>query len=85
MESKLQQVYLTKMLCTRSRVLSEVSIPARRYDPLLFSWAFNLYAKIETMTVLLRAFSLQAFLVCLSSGWLSRVVWNAVLLLVPSS
>jgi len=58
MESKLQQVYLTKMLCTWSRMLSDVSISARGYDPLLFSWAFN--EKTETMTFLLRAFSLQA-------------------------
>ena len=27
----------------------------------------------------------QVFLVCLSGGWPSRVVWKAVLLLVPSS
>jgi len=58
MESELRQVYLMKMLCTWSRMLSEVSISARRYDPLLFSWAFNV--KTETMTVLLRAFSIQA-------------------------
>jgi len=30
------------------------------YDPLLFSCAFKLYAKTETMTVLLHAFSLRA-------------------------
>ena len=37
-------------------MLSEVSISARGYDPLLFARAFNLHAKTETMTVLLCAF-----------------------------
>ena len=47
------QGYLTKMLCTWSRLLSEVSISAKGYVPLLFAWAFNLYAKTETMTALI--------------------------------
>ena len=38
-DSKLKQVYLTKMLCTR--VLSKVTISARQYDPLLFARSFN--------------------------------------------
>jgi len=36
-------------------VLSEVSISARGYDLLLFARSFNLHAKAETMTVLMRA------------------------------
>jgi len=44
------------MLCTLSRVLSEVAISARGYDPLPFARSFNLHAKTETMTVLLHAF-----------------------------
>jgi len=38
-------------------VLSEVSISARGYDPLLFARAFNLHAKTEMMIFLLHAFS----------------------------
>ena len=69
-ESKLWQVYLTKMLCTRSRVLSEDSISARGYDPLLLARAFNLHAKTETMTVLLHAFRCIFVLLIRSSfGW----------------
>jgi len=61
-EFKLRQVYLTKLLCTWSRVLSEVSISARGYNPLLFARAFDLHAKTETMTVLLRAFRCRSSL-----------------------
>jgi len=42
-ESKLRQVYQTKMLCTWLRVLLEVSISATGCDPLLFARAFNLH------------------------------------------
>ena len=40
--------------CVPERVLSEVS--ARGYDYLLFAKAFDLHAKTETMTILLRPF-----------------------------
>ena len=41
-ESKVRQVYLMEMLCTRSKVLSEVTIPARGCDPLFLVRSFNL-------------------------------------------
>ena len=58
-ESKLQHVSLTKMLCTWLRVLSEVTISARWYDPLLFARSLNLHTKTDTMTVLLHVFVRQ--------------------------
>jgi len=66
--SKLRQVNLMKMLCTWSRVFSEVSISARGYDPLLFARAFNLHVKTEMMIILLHAFR------CRSSSSLCREV-----------
>ena len=52
-------------------VVGGLHISARGYDPLLFARAFNLHAKTETMTVLLRAFRLGIGLLCLFVGWLS--------------
>jgi len=62
-KSKLWQVYLTKM-CTRLTVLSEVTISARGYNPLLFAMSFKLHTKTETTTFLLRAFRCRCSSVC---------------------
>jgi len=71
-KSKLRQFYLTKILCTWLRVLSEVSISARGYVLcVLFPRAFNLHVKTEMMTIFLRAFrcrSSSSAAVCHSVG-----------------
>jgi len=83
-ESKLQQVYSDEdaVYLTES-VVGGLYICKMVRSPTVCR-AFNLHAKTETMTVLLRVFRCRSSY-GLSGSWPSRVVWKAVLLLVASS
>jgi len=72
-ESKLRQVYLTKLPCTWSRVLSEVTI-STGYDALLFARSFSLHANNYRFAAFLSGIGLPCLLVIqgsLESRWYS--------------
>ena len=65
--------------------MSEVSISARGYDPPTLCEGLQLTCEDRNDDLFAACLQVQVFLVCLSGDGPSRVVWKAVLLLVPSS